>query len=181
MKERQFRKLNEAATRKDVNVIRNDKIIHMSVYEVLVGDVIQVETGEILSVDGIVFKASKMSTDESSITGESDQVKKEDFVAGKKKCNPFLISGSKVMEGTGYMIALAVGRNSREGINKEKLQQDEDQTPLQEKLTILADQIGKMGLGSAAVMFLALLAHLVYDRISNDECFLCLETANKVV
>lgn len=55
MKERQFRKLNEAASRKDVNVIRNDKIIHMSVYEVLVGDVIQVETGEILSVDGIVF------------------------------------------------------------------------------------------------------------------------------
>ncbi len=48
----------------------------MSVYDLLVGDVVQVETGEIISVDGIVFKASKMSTDESSITGESDQVKK---------------------------------------------------------------------------------------------------------
>lgn len=50
---------------------------------------------------------------------------------GKKKCNPFLISGSRVMEGTGYMIVLAVGKNSREGINKEKLQQDSDETPLQ--------------------------------------------------
>lgn len=69
----------------------------MSVYDLLVGDIVQVETGEILSVDGVVFKASQMSTDESSITGESDQVKKIDFEPGKEKCNPFLISGSKVM------------------------------------------------------------------------------------
>ena len=85
----------------------------MSVYDLVVCDIVQVETGEIMSVDGIVFKASKMSMDESSITGESDQVKKEDFEPGKLKCNPFLVSGSKVMEGTGYMIVLAVGKNSR--------------------------------------------------------------------
>lgn len=76
MKEKQFRKLNEVASRKNVNVLRNGEIIHMSVYDLLVGDIVQVETGEILSVDGLIFKASKLSTDESSITGESDQVKK---------------------------------------------------------------------------------------------------------
>ena len=64
-----------------------------------------------------------MSCDESSVTGESDQVKKEDYEAGKK-CNPYLISGSKVMEGTGYMIVLAIGINSQEGQNKAKLQKD---------------------------------------------------------
>ena len=42
MKEKQFRKLNEVAQRKNVNVIRNDKIINMSVYELLVGDIVQV-------------------------------------------------------------------------------------------------------------------------------------------
>jgi Ca2+ transporting ATPase len=63
MKEKQFRKLNEIANRKDVNVVRNGEIIHMSVYDILVGDIVQVETGEILSVDGIVIKASKMSAD----------------------------------------------------------------------------------------------------------------------
>ena len=41
----------------------------MSVYELLVGDVVQVETGEIISVDGIIFNGNKMSTDESSVTG----------------------------------------------------------------------------------------------------------------
>ena len=89
--------MNEVATRKNVNVIRKGETINMNVYDLLVGDIVQVETGEIISVDGIVFKASRMSTDESSVTGESDQVKKEDYEMGKKKCNPFLISGSKVM------------------------------------------------------------------------------------
>ena len=112
MKEKQFRKLNEVATRKNVNVIRKGDTINMNVYDLLVGDIVQVETGEIVSVDGLVFNASRMSTDESSVTGESDQVKKDDYEPGKK-CNPFLISGSKVMEGTGFMIVLAVGLNSQ--------------------------------------------------------------------
>ncbi len=55
MKEKQFRKLNEVASRKNINVIRNGKTVNMSVYELLVGDVVYVQTGEILSVDGVVL------------------------------------------------------------------------------------------------------------------------------
>ena len=53
-----------------------------------------------------------MSTDQSSVTGESDQVHKDDFRLNVNN-NPFLISGSKITEGTGYMIVLAIGKNSR--------------------------------------------------------------------
>lgn len=81
----------------------------------------QVETGEIISVDGIIFNGNKMSTDESSVTGEADQIHKEDFKFGVNN-NPFLISGSKVLEGTGFMIVLAIGKNSRDGISRSKLQ-----------------------------------------------------------
>ena len=45
MKEKQFRKLNEVATRKNVNVIRKGETINMNVYDLLVGDIVQVETG----------------------------------------------------------------------------------------------------------------------------------------
>ena len=62
----------------------------------MVGDVVQVETGEIISVDGIIFNTKKMSTDESSINGETDQIHKDDFKPNVNN-NPFLISGSKVM------------------------------------------------------------------------------------
>lgn len=76
MKEKQFRKLNEVAEMKNVNVIRGGETKNMSVYDLLVGDIVQVETGEILSADGIIFKASKLSTDESAFTGEPDLIKK---------------------------------------------------------------------------------------------------------
>lgn len=76
MKEKQFRKLNEVADMKNVNVIRGGETRNMSVYDLLVGDIVQVETGEILSADGIIFKASKLSIDESALTGEPDLIKK---------------------------------------------------------------------------------------------------------
>lgn len=60
-----------------MNVIRNGKVLHMSVYELLVGDVVQVETGEIISVDGVVVEANRLSVDESSMTGETNSVKKD--------------------------------------------------------------------------------------------------------
>ena len=61
MKEQQFRKLNEVASRKFVNVIRNSKTINMSVFDLLVGDIVLIETGEILSVDGVVIEARRLN------------------------------------------------------------------------------------------------------------------------
>jgi Ca2+-transporting ATPase len=51
------------AARKDVNVTRNGQVLNMSVYELLVGDIVQIETGEIISVDGIVVKANRLTLD----------------------------------------------------------------------------------------------------------------------
>ena len=61
LKEKQFRKLNEIATRKNINVTRDGHIINMSVYELLVGDIVQIETGEIMSVDGIVVQSNRLT------------------------------------------------------------------------------------------------------------------------
>jgi Ca2+ transporting ATPase len=79
MKEQQFRKLSEVAAKKDVNVTRNGQVLHMNIFELLVGDLVQIETGEILSVDGIAVKANRLTIDESSMTGESKTITKEAF------------------------------------------------------------------------------------------------------
>lgn len=92
-----------------------------------------------------------------------------------------MVSGSKVMEGTGFMIVLAIGKNSREGINRSKLQKEDDDTPLQEKLAILADQIGKIGIGSATLTFIALLIHLAIDILVHGRCVFCYGTLNLLV
>ena len=55
VKEQQFKKLNAIATRKNVNVIRNDRVENINVDDLLVGDIQIVETGEIISVDGFLI------------------------------------------------------------------------------------------------------------------------------
>lgn len=55
VKEQQFKKLNAIANRKNVNVIRNDRVENIDVTELLVGDIQIVETGEIISVDGFLL------------------------------------------------------------------------------------------------------------------------------
>ena len=76
LKEKQFQKLNALATAKNINVLRGGELLNISVYELLVGDVVEIETGEILSVDGILIEGHNISCDESSITGEINDIKK---------------------------------------------------------------------------------------------------------
>lgn len=94
---------------------------------------------------------------------------------------PFLISSSMVMEGTGTMLVAAVGKNSYYGKLKMKIQQDQEETPLQQKLTILADQVGKVGMFSAAATFAAMFLHYVYDCFMEEsfiESFISVETVH---
>ena len=171
LKEQQFQKLNALATAKDINVMRGGELLRISVYELLVGDVVEVETGEILSVDGILIEGHNVSVDESSITGEIHEIKKRVPVtyAANEGLSPFMISSSKVMEGTGLMVVAAVGKNSYYGKLKMKIQDADDTTPLQEKLTVLADQVGVVGMYSAAATFTAMFVHYVYDCAQTDD------------
>jgi Ca2+ transporting ATPase len=63
IKEQQFQKLNAIATQKNVNCYRGGDLVNMSVYDLLVGDIVEVETGEILSVDGILIEGNNISVD----------------------------------------------------------------------------------------------------------------------
>ena len=98
VKEQQFKKLNAIASRKNVNVVRNGHVENISVDDLLVGDIQIVETGEIISVDGLVIESHNLIADESSMTGEPLGIKKAvpTWAAGEK-VNPFLISSSKIL------------------------------------------------------------------------------------
>lgn len=93
----------------------------MSVYDVLVGDILFLEPGEIIPVDGVFLSGHNIRCDESGATGESDAVRKaslEEIQEGgesMKKVDCFLISGSKVLEGVGRYVVTCVGRNSFHG------------------------------------------------------------------
>ncbi|KAL8739073.1 MAG: hypothetical protein Q9181_000255 [Wetmoreana brouardii] len=163
-KERQFVKLNKKKEDRDVKVIRSGKSREISVHDVLVGDVMHLEPGDMIPVDGIFISGHNVKCDESSATGESDLLRKhpgdEVYAAIEahqsiSKLDPFIISGGKVTEGIGTFLVTAVGVNSSYGKTMMSLREDAQTTPLQSKLNVLAEYIAKLGLGAGLILFIA--------------------------
>ena len=171
IKDGQFLKLNKATQIHHVTVTRDGKEQEIPASQLLVGDLMHVSPGEVLNVDGILVKSTKLKVDESQITGESSTVSKESAKGNDLQCDPFLLSGSKIIEGYGLMIVCGVGMNS---IN-EKIRQmsgvdnEEEETPLQERLGNLALALGKVGLYAGIVLTGTLLLYTAVDAVGAGE------------
>ena len=88
------------------------------------------------------------------------------------------------MSGTGLLVVAAVGKSSYYGKLKLKIQQADDETPLQQKLTILADQVGKVGMFSASATFAAMFLHYIYDCFMEEsfvESFFSIATVHELI
>ncbi|KAH7124983.1 hypothetical protein B0J13DRAFT_647057, partial [Dactylonectria estremocensis] len=178
-KERQFRKLNIKKEDRLVKVIRSGKSATMSVHDVLVGDVMLLEPGDIVPVDGVFIDGHNLSCDESSATGESDLINKvpaddvmrlllREEAPKLKKLDPFIISGAKVLDGVGSFLVTAVGRNSSHGRTMMSIRDDPGLTPLQSKLNVLAGYIAKLGSAAGGFLFLVLFIEFLV-RLSNND------------
>ncbi|XP_016083352.1 plasma membrane calcium-transporting ATPase 3 isoform X6 [Ornithorhynchus anatinus] len=110
-KEKQFRGLQSRIEQEQkFTVIRNGQVIQIPVAELVVGDIAQIKYGDLLPADGVLIQGNDLKIDESSLTGESDHVRKS------VEKDPMLLSGTHVMEGSGRMVVSAVGVNSQTGI-----------------------------------------------------------------
>ncbi|MBN3304068.1 AT2B1 ATPase, partial [Amia calva] len=110
-KEKQFRGLQSRIEQEQkFTVVRGGQVIQIPVSEIVVGDIAQVKYGDLLPADGVLIQGNDLKIDESSLTGESDHVKKN------LEKDPLLLSGTHVMEGSGKMVVTAVGVNSQTGI-----------------------------------------------------------------
>ena len=160
----QFQKLKAENQKKKVLVIRNGIEKEIDDEELLVGDLLVLKLGEIITVDGVFVSNNFIITDESAINGESDLIKKTANFSSEFKNGvtnfvcPLLISGTQIMEGQGMMIVCAVGNKSFNGRNRELLSKDsesnseENLTPLKKQLNDLADLIGLFGYVMAALI-----------------------------
>ncbi|XP_060095889.1 plasma membrane calcium-transporting ATPase 2 isoform X4 [Heteronotia binoei] len=110
-KEKQFRGLQSRIEQEQkFTVVRGAQVIQIPVAEIVVGDIAQIKYGDLLPSDGVFIQGNDLKIDESSLTGESDQVRKS------VDKDPMLLSGTHVMEGSGRMVVTAVGVNSQTGI-----------------------------------------------------------------
>ena len=185
-KEKQFRQLQgKIDQEQSVDVIRDGNVMKIPSTELVVGDLCNLQYGDLVPADGILIQENDLKVDESSLTGESDIVKKnfEKDIA--------LLSGTHIMEGSGKYIITAVGPNSQSGVimmllgagkkeenesngevagEKTGLMEDVDmsdapkeaeekkeQSILQNKLTKLAVSIGWLGVIAAVITTIVIL------------------------
>jgi calcium-translocating P-type ATPase len=153
-KESQFRELSAANDDIDVVVFRQGTHWQIPVSEIVVGDIVELDTGDPIPCDGVLLNADDgqgLQVDESALTGEPIDVDKD------LHNDPFLLSGCTVEAGSGKFLAIAVGKESQWGIIQSHLEKEQDQTPLQEKLDDMAALIGYVGMTAAAATFCAMM------------------------
>lgn len=176
-KERAFVKLNAKKDDREVKVLRSGKSLMISIHDILAGDVVHMEPGDLVPADGIFISGHNVKCDESSATGESDALRKtsgervfqllQEGHTNMKELDPFIVSGSKVLEGVGSYLVTSVGVNSSYGKILMAMRVDMAPTPLQVKLDGLAGAIAQLGTAAAALLFFVLLFRFVAGLSSN--------------
>ncbi|KAF8083504.1 hypothetical protein N665_0769s0005 [Sinapis alba] len=148
----QFQNLNDEKRNIHLEVVRGGRRVEVSIYDLVVGDVIPLNIGNQVPADGVLIAGHSLALDESSMTGESKIVNKD---ANK---DPFLMSGCKVADGNGVMLVTGVGVNTEWGLLMASISEDNgEETPLQVRLNGVATFIGSIGLFVAACVLVILL------------------------
>lgn len=146
-----------------MQIIRGGDTIEVHVDDIVVGDVICIQTGVVLPADGILFSGFNISADESTMTGEPHAVEKD------VEKDPFLLSGTNVVNGIGKMMVIGTGVNSLNGRSLLALEVEPEDTPLQQKVERLADIIARIAVILAVTMVIVLLvAYFVVNPGIND-------------
>ncbi|KAK3122188.1 hypothetical protein QOZ80_8BG0666200 [Eleusine coracana subsp. coracana] len=146
----QFRHLNEEKQNIQVEVVRGGKRLGTSIFDLVVGDVVPLKIGDQVPADGILISGHSLAIDESSMTGESKIVHKDQKA-------PFLMSGCKVADGYGSILVTGVGTNTEWGQLMANLSEDNgEETPLQVRLNGVATFIGLVGLSVAGAVLVVL-------------------------
>ncbi|KAJ9700467.1 hypothetical protein PVL29_005992 [Vitis rotundifolia] len=160
---RQFDKLSKVSNNIHVNVVRNEICQQISIFEIVVGDVVCLRIGDQVPADGLFLDGHSLQVDESSITGESDNVEVN------TSQNPFLFSGTKVADGYARMLVTSVGMNTTWGQMMSTISRDtNEQTPLQARLNKLTSSIGKVGLTVAFLVLVVLLVRYFTGNTKDD-------------
>ncbi|KAM7011771.1 plasma membrane calcium-transporting ATPase 2 isoform 16-T16 [Passerculus sandwichensis] len=174
-KEKQFRGLQSRIEQEQkFTVVRGGQVIQIPVAEIVVGDIAQVKYGDLLPADGIFIQGNDLKIDESSLTGESDQVRKS------VDKDPMLLSGkmqdgnmennqnkAKQQDGAAAMemqpLKSAEGGEGDDKDKKKSNMHKKEKSVLQGKLTKLAVQIGKAGLVMSAITVIILVLYFAID------------------
>lgn len=167
--DKEFSLLNQVNDDEPVTVIRGGEVMQVPRKDIVVGDIVILNTGEEIPADGTLLEASSLSVDESTLTGEplcSKTTVEADFDPDATFPSNHVMKGTKVMEGHGVMEVTAVGDATENGKVFEAAQIDNSvKTPLNQQLDGLGDLITKI---SYVIAGLIVVGRVIMYFASND-------------
>ncbi|KAI8918801.1 hypothetical protein BC831DRAFT_406409 [Entophlyctis helioformis] len=166
-KQSQFRALSDfAKSLSEFRVVRNGETVQIATSDILTGDICLLQTGDVIPADGVLVQGFSVQADESTLTGEPISIEK-DLVK-----DPFMLSGTKVVNGVGRMLVIATGVNSLNGRSLAALDVEAEATPLQQKLGKIADGIATFAIyGAVTIVAVLLTTYFVVTPPSTRDSF----------
>ena len=167
---KKFDLLNAVGEETPVMVIRNGKVHEIPKKDIVVGDVVILNTGDEIPADGVLLEAVSLQVNESSLTGELMVNKTTDEAHFDEEAtypSNSVIRGTTVTDGHGVMCVERVGDATEIGkVARQATEQSQEQTPLNLQLTKLANLIGKVGFTIATLTFVIFTAKDLYAYLS---------------
>lgn len=167
---KKFDLLNAVGEETPVMVIRNGKVHEIPKKDIVVGDVVILNTGDEIPADGVLLEAVSLQVNESSLTGELMVNKTTDEAHFDEEAtypSNSVMRGTTVTDGHGVMYVERVGDATEIGkVARQATEQSQEQTPLNLQLTKLANLIGKVGFTIATLTFVIFTAKDLYAYLS---------------
>lgn len=168
---KKFDLLNAVGEETPVMVIRNGKVHEIPKKDIVVGDVVILNTGDEIPADGVLLEAVSLQVNESSLTGELMVNKTTDEAHFDEEAtypSNSVMRGTTVTDGHGVMCVERVGDATEIGkVARQATEQSQEQTPLNLQLTKLANLIGKVGFTIATLTFVIFTAKDLYVHLNN--------------
>lgn len=165
-----YRELKDSTKKDQCKVYRNGEITVIDVDDVVVGDKVLLQSGDKIPADGILVYGD-LRVDNSALNGEAEECKKTaassdtqlaDDITGDTFVDSYsLFRGAVVFDGEGVLDVRKVGLKTMMGKMAEEMQEEEPDSPLKVKLSILAKQISTFGYIGAIVIAVLYLVHFV--------------------
>lgn len=170
--ERQFNTLQAEASKIDVKVYRDGEVKVLPIDDIVKGDVILVQAGEQIPVDGILVKG-RLKVSQASLNGESrdeDKVTPNEEIPREKIedfDNPnWVFRGSTVTSGEALIEAVVIGDNTVLGGISQALGEEGKPSPTAEKMDTLGMQIGKLGMAGATISVIVNIAMEIFGAVT---------------
>lgn len=158
--EKAFEKLQEESSKIKCKVLRNKKVAEVNIEDVVVGDIVLLESGDRIPADGEIIEG-EITVDESSITGEAKEIYKNIE-------NKIVFRGTIVYSKRAKMIVTKVGDNTFYGSISKELQESQPESPLKLRLRKLAEVISKIGYIGAFLVFFSYLFSVIFIKNNFD-------------